>query len=274
MENNMDIQDITQNEKLVEFKNLLLILLIVIDLIFIVAISIFNLPANDIAFMAYFDLFVCILLGINLLFEYKDRDCSKSEFLKEHIIDIMSIIPFNFIFLRYLTLFRAFRIIQFFQVIRVVNIKKTNVYSFNYFVENQLLRTLTVILVVYMVISSIILVILDESFKSVFDSFWYNLVTITGVGYGDFTPQTSAGRVIGMLTIVIGVLFISVFTAAMSALYMRQPEEETRSTLRKHIEMVKDENKDLKDEIKQLKENTEAMNKKIDDLTEILSKKD
>lgn len=266
----MTTDDILKNEKLIEFKNLILILLIVIDLIFIITITVFNLPANDIEFMAYFDLFVCILLGIDLIFEYRNRECTSLEFLKGHILDIISIIPFNFIFLRYLTVFRVVRIIQFFQVIRVVNIKRTNVHSFKYFVENQLLRTLTIILVLYMAISSIILFTLDESFLSIFDSFWYNLVTITGVGYGDYTPSSSAGKVIGMLTIIIGVLFISVFTAAMSALYMRQPEEETRQTIHDYMKSFKEENEDLKNELEQLKAETETLNKKIDDLTEML----
>ncbi len=269
----MNIEKIRNNEKLIQFKNLILILLITIDLIFIIAISLFNLPANDIEFMAYFDLFVCILLGINLIFEYADRECSTKEFLKTHILDIISIIPFNFIFLRYLTLFRAFRIIQFFQVIRVINIRKAEVNPFKYFVKNQLLRILTIILIVYMVLSSIILFTIDGSFISVFDSFWYNLVTITGVGYGDITPTTSSGKIIGMLTIVIGVLFISVFTAAMSSLYMEQTEEETRQTVREHLETVKEENESLKIEIKQIKDETIKLNEKIDKLTEMLNDK-
>ncbi len=266
----MQLPNLRDNEKLVQFVNIILILLIIIDLIFIIAITLFNLPASDIEFMAYYDLFVCILLGINLIFEYKDREGSSWEFLKTHIIDIISIIPFNFIFLRYLTVFRIFRIIQFFQVIRVINIKKTNVHSFKYFVQNQLLRTLTIILIVYMVISSIILFTLDDSFLSVFDSFWYNMVTITGVGYGDITPTSNPGKVIGMLTIVIGVLFISVFTAAMSALYMEKPEERTREALKNHLLETKQENEELKAEINEIKDETKKLNKKIDDLTEML----
>lgn len=266
----MQLPNLRDNEKLVQFVNIILILLIIIDLIFIIAITLFNLPASDIEFMAYYDLFVCILLGINLIFEYKDREGSSWEFLKTHIIDIISIIPFNFIFLRYLTVFRIFRIIQFFQVIRVINIKKTNVHSFKYFVQNQLLRTLTIILIVYMVISSIILFTLDDSFLSVFDSFWYNMVTITGVGYGDITPTSNPGKVIGMLTIVIGVLFISVFTAAMSALYMEKPEERTREVLKNHLLETKQENEELKAEINEIKDETKKLNKKIDDLTEML----
>lgn len=266
--------DKSDYEKLIQFKHLILVLLIIIDLIFIVTITFFNLPPGDIEFMAYFDLFVCILLFINLVFEYRERDVSGREFIKAHIIDIISIIPFNFIFLRYLTLFRAFRIIQFFQVIRIINIRKTNLKSFKYFVQNQLLRTLTIILVIYMVLSSIILFTIDSSFLSVFDSFWYNLVTITGVGYGDITPMTTAGKFIGMLTIVIGVLFISVFTAAMSALYMEKPELETRSTIRNHLIEAKQENDKLKEEIHEIKDETIRLNKKIDELTELIKQKD
>lgn len=260
-------------EKIEQIKNLILVLLISIDLIFIVTITFFNLPDNDLTFMAYFDLFVCILLFINLAIEYKNRDGGRLKFIKEHIIDILSIIPFNFIFLRYLTLFRVVRIIQFFQVIRIVNLRKSNLRSFKYFVENQLLRTLTVILVIYIVISSIILYTIDDSFLSIFDSFWYGLVTITGVGYGDITPVSTVGKVIGMLTIIIGVLFISVFTASMSALYMEKPERKTRNTIKDYLIENKEEINNIKQEIKQLKDENMKLNKKIDELTEMLKEK-
>lgn len=41
------------------------------------------------------------------------------------------------------------------------------------------------------------------------------------------------------MSILIGVFFISIFTAAMSALYMRQSEEETKSMLEKNIQLLK-----------------------------------
>ena len=122
-------------EKIEQIKNLILVLLISIDLIFIITITFLNLPEEDIKFMAYFDLFVCLLLFINLANEYKSRDCGRMQFIKEHLLDIISIIPFNFIFLRYLTLYRAVRIIQFFQIIRIHNLRKSNLRSFKYFVD-------------------------------------------------------------------------------------------------------------------------------------------
>ena len=95
---------------------------------------------------------------------------------------------------------------------------------------------------------------------------------LSDLGYGDITPISSPGKVIGMLTIIIGVLFISVFTAAMSALYMEKPEEETREALKNHLTEIKRENKCLKKELDDIKEETNNLNKKIDDLTEMLNK--
>ena len=255
--------NVTENENLIQMKNLILLLLIIIDLIFIVSITAFTLPIDDIEFMAYFDLFVCIVLFINIIFEYRQSKESLGTFIKSHIVDLISIIPFNFIFLRYLTVFRLFRILQILQVIRVVNLKQTDIYSFRYFVQNQLLKTLTVVLVIYMVITSIILFVIDPSFFSIFDSFWYNVATVTGVGYGDFTPITGYGKIIGILSIIIGVLFISVFTAAMSGVYMEKTENETRKLVIEHNNHIEEENKKLKQEIDEL-------HKKIDHLTELI----
>jgi len=46
-------------------------------------------------------------------------------------------------------------------------------------------------------------------FLSIPHSFWYALVTMATVGYGDFVPTSAAGRCIGALAIVFGVLMLS-----------------------------------------------------------------
>jgi len=37
------------------------------------------------------------------------------------------------------------------------------------------------------------------------DSLYFSLVTLTTVGYGDFSPQTSEGKIFAMIYIVVGV---------------------------------------------------------------------
>jgi voltage-gated potassium channel len=50
------------------------------------------------------------------------------------------------------------------------------------------------------------------------DAVWYVIVTIATVGYGDKTPITAGGRLIGGLLIVAGVVLVSLFTATTSSL--------------------------------------------------------
>ena len=49
--------------------------------------------------------------------------------------------------------------------------------------------------------------------QSFFDSLWWSASTITTVGYGDIFPVTSAGRIIAVFTMLIGVSTLAVVTA-------------------------------------------------------------
>jgi len=50
------------------------------------------------------------------------------------------------------------------------------------------------------------------------DAIWYVIVTITTVGYGDKTPLSAGGRLVGGILIIAGVVLVSLFTATTSSL--------------------------------------------------------
>jgi voltage-gated potassium channel len=57
------------------------------------------------------------------------------------------------------------------------------------------------------------------SIKNLGEAFWWLIVTVATVGYGDFTPVTTTGRIIASVVIVIGVSLIP-FVAAQGASYL------------------------------------------------------
>ena len=50
---------------------------------------------------------------------------------------------------------------------------------------------------------------METHFRSIPDGFWWGVITLTTVGYGDMFPQTPAGRVVGVICAVVGILVVA-----------------------------------------------------------------
>ena len=59
-----------------------------------------------------------------------------------------------------------------------------------------------------------------ETFKTVFHSFWWAVVTLTTVGYGDVFPITVGGRILTFFILMLGIGIVTVpagiFSSALS----------------------------------------------------------
>ncbi len=63
----------------------------------------------------------------------------------------------------------------------------------------------------------------NSQFKSLFDSVWYTIVTLSTVGYGDKAPATPEGKAVGILIILFGVAITGAVTGRIaSALVEKQ----------------------------------------------------
>ncbi len=69
----------------------------------------------------------------------------------------------------------------------------------------------------------------DGRLHSFFDALWWSSATITTVGYGDVFPVTAAGRVIGVVTMAVGISAFAVVTAKMAEFLVRTSAEDDRA---------------------------------------------
>ncbi|KAM8978966.1 potassium voltage-gated channel subfamily A member 5 [Sarcophilus harrisii] len=76
----------------------------------------------------------------------------------------------------------------------------------------------------------------ETHFSSIPDAFWWAVVTMTTVGYGDMRPVTVGGKIVGSLCAIAGVLTIAlpvpVIVSNFNYFYHRETDNEERSVLK------------------------------------------
>ena len=136
------------------------------------------------------------------------------------IIDLIALLPSyrEIRILRVFILFRVFKMLRYTRSLSsfllILKYKKTELFT---------LLSLTTF---FVFISGIMLYVFEghdnTNIHSIFDAFYWSLVTISTVGYGDIAPVTSEGRAISMMIIVTGVGLISFITSVIVSAFGEQ----------------------------------------------------
>jgi voltage-gated potassium channel len=61
-----------------------------------------------------------------------------------------------------------------------------------------------------------------DKFSSIPETMWWSLITLTTVGYGDVSPLTPAGKVIGAITAIMGVCVVALLTGIVANAFANQ----------------------------------------------------
>ncbi|MFO1519689.1 MAG: potassium channel family protein [bacterium] len=63
---------------------------------------------------------------------------------------------------------------------------------------------------------------INPKMKTYFDSLWWGVSTITTVGYGDVTPVTTMGRIIGLALMYTGTVLFITFAGILVSVWMQE----------------------------------------------------
>ena len=81
------------------------------------------------------------------------------------------------------------------------------------------------------------------------DAFWWAVVTMTTVGYGDYVPVTFAGRITAMVLMTFGIGIVAVLTSVMASRLVGLQDDQGDGAA-----MVRQENALIRAELAELKE--------------------
>ncbi|MGL4337301.1 MAG: potassium channel family protein [Turicibacter sp.] len=155
---------------------------------------------------------------------------SKWKFIKEHKLDLLTIVPFH-------SFFRIFRLVRvaevmklssFAKVLRATVMLSTFSKKMGSFIKTNNFN--------YVLAGTTIIVLLGAGGISITeninfgDALWWSIVTVATVGYGDIAPITAWGRLIASIVMLSGIGFLGVLTGTISTYFLNKKRKETSYT--------------------------------------------
>ena len=150
------------------------------------------------------------------------------------IIDLITILP-TFILLN--QGFKALRIIRLVLILRLFRFARR---SQSFYVvgevikrERAILGVVCLIAVGYIFLTSLILFNVEpDTFDSFFDAIYWACVSLTTVGYGDLYPVSTAGRIIAMISSLVGIAVIALPAGIITGGYIDVMHTERESSIK------------------------------------------
>ncbi|MCH8956789.1 ion transporter [candidate division KSB1 bacterium] len=183
--------------------------------------------------LKYFEIATVLLFTLEYLLRLIVSD-RKLQFIFSFygVIDLLAILPFYItrsVDLRSIRILRLFRLIRTLKLLRFNEAVQRFRKAFEIVKEELILFLFATALLLFVTAVGIYYFenpAQPEHFKSVFHSMWWAIITLTTVGYGDFYPVTTGGKIFTSLILIIGLGIIAVPTGLIASALTQTIENE------------------------------------------------
>ncbi len=164
------------------------------------------------------------------------------------VIDMLSILPTISLLAPSFKLFRVSRLLRVLRVVKIIRYYEPLGIILNVIhKQRKILWTVLSLSVFYVFITALIMFNGEEDinpetgeylFETFFDAFYWAACTLTTVGYGDLYPISDTGRVISIISSMVGIAIIALPSGIITAGYM--DELRTRKEQKEKLRTSKD----------------------------------
>jgi len=214
------------------------LVLLVIGSIFSVILG--SVPEIDAEFseeLRWFEIITVLIFTVEYLLrlwvaplKYKQSRRPKIKYISSFygIVDLAAILPF------YVSLFGFgvdLRVLRAARLLRILKISHYNTalqdLALAIYDERKSFVSAIYIFTVTLLITSSLIFFAEnskqpEDFRSIPDAIWWSLITLTTVGYGDVSPITPVGKIIGAITALLGVCTVALLTGIVGNAFSAQ----------------------------------------------------
>ena len=265
-------QETTKLRKTSNAYNIFILVLTVFSLA-VMVVLLLPLSEATLKLLTAYDNLICVIFLIDFSLNLKGATRKSDYFIRERgWLDLLGSIPSLGLlvnFGKYAGLLRLARLSRFARIARLLRGEnKKQLVNDVLDHRSQYALFITVLLTIMVLTVASVLVLQFESqspdanITTGWDAFWYSIVTITTVGYGDFYPVTVWGRITAMFIMFAGVGIIGALASILASLLVGSSpfaEEEEETPAATPALSVQEDLKTIKEELAVMRQMLEKM---------------
>lgn len=179
------------------------------------------------------DIITCSIFIIDYILRWYTSNCKIKKgkisyliypFTPFAIVDLLSILPTITIINNSFKLLRILRVFKTFRLFKTLRYSKNFQMIIN-IIKNKkdILISIVIFSISYILLSALIMFNVEtENFDSFFDALYWATTALTTVGYGDIYPHTQIGKIVSMISSLLGIAIIALPSGVITSGFMEE----------------------------------------------------